>query len=69
MEATLLYEGLMLMLVGMGTVFVFLTLLVVAMSLMARILKSMTPVTESGVTDEEVAAITAAIAMHRNKNS
>jgi Na+-transporting methylmalonyl-CoA/oxaloacetate decarboxylase gamma subunit len=59
----------MLMLVGMGTVFVFLTLLVMAMTLMARTLKRWTPVTETGVSDEEVAAITAAIAMHRNKNS
>jgi oxaloacetate decarboxylase gamma subunit len=69
MEANLLYEGLMLMLVGMGTVFFFLTLLVMAMSLMARVLKSITPMTDTGVSDEEVAAITAAIAMHRNKNS
>ena len=69
MEANLLYEGLMLMLVGMGTVFFFLTLLVMAMSLMARILKSGAPVMDTGVSDEEVAAITAAITMHRNKNS
>ena len=69
MEANLLYEGLMLMLVGMGTVFVFLTLLVMAMSLMARILKSSAPIMETGASDEEVAAITAAITMHRNKNS
>jgi Na+-transporting methylmalonyl-CoA/oxaloacetate decarboxylase gamma subunit len=55
--------------VGMGTVFVFLTLLVMAMTLMARILKRHAPVVEAGVTDEEVAAITAAIAMHRDKNS
>ena len=68
MEATLLSQGLMLMLVGMGTVFVFLTLLVMAMTLMARILKRHAPVIEAGVSDEEVAAITAAIAMHRDKN-
>ena len=69
MEATLFSQGLMLMLVGMGTVFVFLTLLVMAMTLMARILKPRTLVAETGVTDEEVAAIAAAIAMHRDKNS
>lgn len=57
------------MLVGMGTVFVFLTLLVAAMSLMAGIIKRLTPVAVEGVSDEEVAAITAAIAQHRNKQS
>lgn len=69
MEATLLYQGLTLMIVGMGTVFVFLTLLVVSMSLMAAIVRRLTPAVEAGVTEEEVAAITAAIAMHRTKNS
>ena len=38
MEATVLNQGLTLMLVGMGTVFVFLTLLVIAMTLMAAII-------------------------------
>jgi len=69
MEATLLYEGLMLMLVGMGTVFVFLTLLVVAMSLMARLIGHPAPAVGADVSEEEIAAITAAIAMHRKKNS
>ena len=69
MEATVLNQGLTLMLVGMGTVFVFLTLLVIAMTLMAAIIKRLTPVSDAGVSDEEVAAITAAIAMHRKKNS
>jgi oxaloacetate decarboxylase (Na+ extruding) subunit gamma len=69
MEATLLYQGLTLMFVGMGTVFVFLTLLVVSMSLMAAIVRRLTPTVEAGVSEEEVAAITAAIAMHRAKNS
>jgi oxaloacetate decarboxylase gamma subunit len=69
MQANLLYEGLMLMLVGMGTVFTFLTLLVMAMSLMAGILKRWLPAPGPGVSEEEVAAITAAIAMHRKKNS
>ena len=57
------------MLVGMGTVFVFLTLLVMAMSVMAWAIKRLAPVAAEAVSDEEVAAITAAIAQHRNKNS
>jgi oxaloacetate decarboxylase gamma subunit len=69
MEATLLNQGLTLMLVGMGTVFVFLTLLVAAMTLMARTIGRPAPAVDAGVSDEEVAAITAAIAMHRRKNS
>jgi oxaloacetate decarboxylase gamma subunit len=66
MQPTLLDQGLTLMLVGMGTVFVFLTVLVAAMSLMALVVKQLTPAAETaGVTDEEVAAITAAISQHR----
>ena len=68
MNTSLLDQGVDLMLVGMGTVFVFLTLLVMAMSLMAGIVKRLSPVAEEGISDEEVAAITAAIAQHRNKN-
>lgn len=69
MQATLLDQGVMLMLVGMGTVFVFLTVLVIAMSLLAAVVRRLTPAKESLVSDEEVAAITAAIARHRAKNS
>lgn len=68
MQPTLLEQGLELMLVGMGTVFVFLTLLVAGMTLLSSVVRRMTPAAEL-VTDEEVAAITAAIAVHRNKNS
>ena len=57
------------MLVGMGTVFVFLALLVMAMSVMAWIIKRLAPAAEDSVSDEEVAAIAAAIAQYRNKNS
>jgi len=56
------------MLAGMGTVFVFLTVLVIAMTLMSRLIARFQPVPgASGPTDEEIAAITAAIARHRTK--
>lgn len=57
------------MLVGMGTVFLFLALLVGATSLMSRVVMRMQP--ESSTSDqeaEEIAAITAAIALHRREN-
>ena len=57
------------MLVGMGTVFVFLTVLVIAMSAMAGIVRRHTPAVDAGASDEEIAAITAAIAHHRKPNS
>lgn len=54
------------MLVGMGTVFVFLTLLVAAMSAMSRIAQLfVTPETSESVSAEEVAAISAAITQHQ----
>ncbi|MCG8371809.1 MAG: OadG family protein [Proteobacteria bacterium] len=67
MQSSLMDQGVTLMLVGMGTVFVFLSLLVIAMSVMAGIVKRAASV--SGVTDEEIAAVTAAIARHRDRNS
>lgn len=69
MQASLLDQGVTLMLVGMGTVFVFLTVLVMAMTGMASIIKRLTPPATENVSDEEVAAITAAIAIHRRKHS
>lgn len=68
MQATLLDQGVTLMLVGMGTVFVFLTVLVIAMSTMAAVISRLLPKMVSGASDEEVAAITAALARHRSKN-
>ena len=54
------------MLAGMGTVFVFLTVLVGAMSLMATVVRRFQPAApDDHVTDEEVAAIAAAIRRHR----
>jgi oxaloacetate decarboxylase gamma subunit len=67
LETSLLDQGITLMLVGMGTVFVFLTLLVIGMSMMSAIAMRFVPgVVDDDATDEEIAAITAAIAQHRN---
>ncbi|HSM31559.1 MAG TPA: OadG family protein [Woeseiaceae bacterium] len=66
MEESLLQLGTMLMIAGMGTVFVFLTVLVGAMSLMATAVRRFQPaVADDEVTHEEVAAIAAAIRRHR----
>ncbi len=72
MQNELLNEGLMLMLAGMGTVFVFLTALVFAMSAMSRLAMRIQPAAVPGDAaaapgDEEVAAIAAAIRKHRNQ--
>ncbi len=67
MQPTLLDQGLTLMFVGMGTVFVFLTILVVGMSLMAWIVNRLISAASDAVaSDEEIAAITAAVTQHRN---
>lgn len=64
----LLSAGLQLMLVGMGTVFTFLTLLVGATWAMSNLVQRFFPVTpEDAQTDEEVAAIAAALALHRRR--
>jgi len=63
-------QGLELMLAGMGTVFVFLTLLVGAttgMSALVQRFQPATPIAADPATEEEVAAITAAITLHRSK--
>jgi oxaloacetate decarboxylase gamma subunit len=66
MEENLLQMGAVLMIAGMGTVFVFLTVLVGAMSLMAATVRRFQPaMPDDEVTHEEVAAITAAIRRHR----
>ena len=68
MQNELITEGLTLMLAGMGTVFVFLTTLVIAMTLMARLVgKFQKPADAAVATDDEIAAIAAAITQHRRK--
>ena len=58
------------MLVGMGTVFSFLTILVFGMSAMSAIaMRFSRSTTDDDVSDEEIAAITAAIAQHRNNST
>lgn len=67
----LIAQGLELMLVGMGTVFVFLTALVAATRLMSALVlrrpEAATPARGAGPTSEEIAAITAAVARHRGR--
>lgn len=68
MDNELIDQGLTLMLAGMGTVFVSLTALVVAMSVMSNLLaRVQTTTSVADVTDDEIAAITAAVAKHRRK--
>lgn len=68
MAESLINEGLTLMLVGMGTVFVFLTVLVGATTLMSRFVTRIDPGSAAGGdSDEEIAAIAAAITAHRRK--
>jgi oxaloacetate decarboxylase gamma subunit len=77
MDAALLRQGLDLMLVGMGTVFVFLTLLVLATSMMSRLILLLQdlPADSGGGAlppdrerdRDEVAAIAAAITLHRRR--
>lgn len=69
MEGSLITQGLTLMLVGMGTVFVFLTALVIVTTAMSRLVLRMQPERiPAGIGDEEIAAISAAIAQHRKKD-
>ncbi len=66
MPETLIDQGLTLMLAGMGTVFTFLTVLVFAMTMMSTIVKR-SRVVATDPSDEEVAAISAAITRHRRE--
>ena len=68
METDIFDQGLTLMLAGVGAVFVFLTALVIAMTLMSKIILTFQrQITSSEASDEEVAAISAAITKHRNQ--
>ena len=71
-------QGLELRLAGMGIVFLFLTLLVLAINLMSSLIERFFPeapnlvgtvtTTSNGIDKNIVAAITAAVHQHRSKN-
>lgn len=74
METNLVIEGIKFMVLGMGTVFVFLTIMIISMNIMSGIIHKFFPepqantnATTSSKKDNKkiVAAITAAIAHHR----
>lgn len=73
MESNLLAQGGQLMLVGMGTVFVFLTALVGATTLMSSLAMQKAPAAapvngdNGSPSEEEIAAIGAAISQHRRQ--
>jgi len=66
----LLAEGLNLALYGMGTVFIFLTLLVLATMLMSRLvsIKKPTVIRTQKIDSTKIAAISAAVHQHRYKS-
>ncbi len=56
------------MLAGMGTVFAFLSVLVLTMTVMSRVIQYLQDKSASrDPTDEEIAAISAAISRHRSQ--
>jgi len=82
MQDTLIDQGINLMLFGMGTVFVFLTILVFATTVMSKLVNRFAPVSEHGPNQAEpalgsksqntidpkiVSAIEKAIAQHRQR--
>lgn len=68
MNNELIDQGLTLLIAGMGTVFSFLFVLVAAMTLMSRtIMRLQGRAASADASEEEVAAISAAIAKHRSK--
>lgn len=74
MESSLMAQGVELMLIGMGTVFVFLTTLVGATTLMSALAGNRSEpapaaatVSGDGPDAEELAAISAAITRHRQR--
>ncbi len=70
---TQIFDGLQLMLIGMSTVFVFLSILVIILNLFKVIFSQEVDTASSAkndlVSDDEVAAISGAIHQHRQNNN
>ena len=78
MSSELLNEGLGILVIGMGTVFVFLALLVVTVTFMSKFAKKLeamfptpipSPAATSGIPAEHIAAITAAVKRYRSSRT
>ncbi len=67
MSAGTLDQGITLMLVGMGTVFTFLTLLVVAMSLSARLIARFSDTVPENSEDDDAVAAAISVAIHHHQ--
>jgi oxaloacetate decarboxylase gamma subunit len=76
MEMNSVFEGLKIMLIGMGTVFMFLIVMIIMMNIMSRVIHRFFPEpndVENNVgpaqksNAKKIAAITAAIMHHRSK--
>ncbi len=77
-EVNLVFEGVKFMVLGMGTVFAFLIILIFAMNFQAKIITKYFPEPEAAPTpptpvqgnkNSKIAAITAAIMHHKQLNS
>ncbi|MET1254309.1 OadG family protein [Aliikangiella maris] len=71
-ESNLIFDGVILMLTGMGTVFIFLTILVFFTGFLQRFAKpEPTPITKktAQINDDEVAAVSAAVYAYRQNNT
>ena len=73
-EMGALAAGLELMLAGMGTVLVFLSLLIVVTHVMSTLVQRLQPdlpvaIPQDGVSDEELAAISAAVHRYRRERN
>ncbi|MDP6826397.1 MAG: OadG family protein [Pseudomonadales bacterium] len=67
MHSDVLMTGIELMLAGMGTVILFLTLLILATTAMSYLLARWSLEEASAVSEEELVAISAAVHRHRHR--